>query len=484
MTAALPYRYLVFFLLLLLATTRAMPQHSNALPTMLMVSDVHFNPFHDPAKVVELARSPAKDWETILGRKDSPSQASGFQELSKACGLRGIDTPYSLFSSAVRAMHRDAGDAAMIIFTGDALAHRFDCMYEKTQPGATAEQYSAFTAKTIEYVLLQLHSAAPGAKLYFALGNNDSDCGDYKLSEDEPWFDILGKVAAAGMSGAWTEEAARNFRHGGYYNVKMSSPMRHTRMIAINDMFLASGYKNCKGEGNRDSSEKQMVWLQTQLDEARANHESVWIIGHIPPGVSTFATFIQQIKKRNLCTAEGKANTYMPTERLSEILEKNADVIKLAVFGHTHLDELKLVEGPNRTAFPLKITPALTTVGGNQPSFTVARIDVDAAQIADYTVISAPDKEGHTWSKEYTFSESYGYKGLTAESVRSLIADLRKDPGLESKKSQDYVLHWSVGAVRNQVQPAWLGYVCSMDKLNPAAYKQCVCEGPLGPFLR
>jgi hypothetical protein len=132
----------------------------------------------------------------------------------------------------------------------------------------------------------------------------------------------------------------------------------------------------------------------------------------------------------------------------------------------------------------MKITPALTTIGGKLPSFTVARIDVDEAQIADYTVISAPEKEGHTWSKEYTFSGAYGYKGLTAESVRSLIADLRKDPGLESQKSQDYVLHWSVGAERNQVGPAWSGYVCSMDKLNPAAYKQCVCEGPLGPFLR
>ncbi len=69
-----------------------------------------------------------------------------------------------------------------------------------------------------------------------------------------------------------------------------------------------------------------MAWLQTQLDDARAHHERVWVIGHIPPGVSPFATFVQQLKKRNLCTGEGKASTYMPTERLSEILAKNADV--------------------------------------------------------------------------------------------------------------------------------------------------------------
>jgi len=298
MTAAFRYRYLVFSSLLLFATTSAMPQHSVAVPTMLMVSDIHFDPFYDPAKVNELARSPAKDWEAILARKDSSSQESDFQYLGNACALRGVDTPYSLFSSAVQAMHRDAGNAAMIIFTGDTLAHRFDCMYEKTQPKATAEQYTTFTAKTIEYVLLQLHHAAPQERLYFALGNNDSDCGDYKLNEDVPWFDMLGEVAAKVMPDAWTEEAARDFHHGGYYSVMMSSPMRRTRMIAINDMFLADGYKNCKGEENHDSSKKQMTWLQTQLDEARAHHEHVWIIGHIPPGVSVFATFVQQIKKK------------------------------------------------------------------------------------------------------------------------------------------------------------------------------------------
>lgn len=451
---------------------------------MLMVSDIHFNPFHDPSKVGELARRPAKDWEAIFARPDSPSQAEDFERLSTGCKLRGLDTPYSLFSSAARAMHRDAGSAAVIVFTGDALAHRFDCMFEKTQPQATPEQYTSFTAKTIEYVLRQLHDAAPQAKLYFTLGNNDSDCGDYRLSEDEPWFDLLGDVAATVMTGAWTREAAHDFRRGGYYNVEMAPPMRRTRMIAINDIFLAGGYKSCKGEESRGPADRQVAWLQTQLDEARAHHERVWIIGHIPPGVSAFATFLQQRKKRNLCTAEGRASTYMPTERLGEILAKNADVIQLAVFGHTHVDEVKLVEGPDGTAFPLKITPALTTIGGNLPSFTVAQIDVDAAQIADYTVISAPEKEGHSWRREYTFSQTYGYKGFTSDSLRGLIAELRDDPGLESRKSQDYVLNWSVGAQRNQVQPAWPGYVCSMDKLNPAAYRQCVCEGPLGPLLR
>jgi sphingomyelin phosphodiesterase acid-like 3 len=85
------------------------------------------------------------------------------------------------FASAISAIHRDAAGASFITISGDLLAHRFDCMFAKTLPGATREQYTVFTAKTIEYEVLQLRHAIPGATFYLALGNNDSACGDYRL---------------------------------------------------------------------------------------------------------------------------------------------------------------------------------------------------------------------------------------------------------------------------------------------------------------
>jgi hypothetical protein len=44
-------------------------------PTMLLISDLYFNPFHDPKKVKELSAAPAKNWEAIFARGDSASQA-------------------------------------------------------------------------------------------------------------------------------------------------------------------------------------------------------------------------------------------------------------------------------------------------------------------------------------------------------------------------------------------------------------------------
>lgn len=453
-------------------------------PTMLLISDLHFNPFHDPKKVKELSDAPAKDWEAIFARGDSATQAVDFEALRTACKLRGIDTPYSLFSSAMKAIHRDAARAAFITVTGDMLAHSFECMYEKTQQDPKSGKYSEFTAKTMEYEMLQLRHAAPDALLYFAIGNNDSDCGDYRLDLDEPWFGLLGKVAAANLGKTWDSAAAQSFAHGGYYNVKMPAPMQNTRMISVNDMYLAGGYKTCSGVADPEAGKSQVEWLKAQLNDARAHHEHVWIMAHIPIGISPYATFLQQIRKMNLCKPEGMPNTYLPTDLLTETLSKNADVIKLALFGHTHVDEFKLVEGADGRSFPLKITPALTVIGGNLPSFTVADIDIENAQIADYTVVSSTDKEGTSFAKEYTYSEAYGHKGLTPKNLRAIIDEMRKDTTLSTKLSQNYVLNWSVGAIRNQIQPAWPGYVCGMDMMNPSAYKQCVCESPLGTLLK
>ena len=81
------------------------------LQTVLMMSDTHFNPFHDPAKVKQLVEAPAGKWEEVLASPDSPTQAQDFEALRIECKLRGIDTPYSLFTSAIQAIHRDAAEA-------------------------------------------------------------------------------------------------------------------------------------------------------------------------------------------------------------------------------------------------------------------------------------------------------------------------------------------------------------------------------------
>jgi sphingomyelin phosphodiesterase acid-like 3 len=77
-----------------------------------------------------------------------------------ACKLRGIDTLYSLFASAISAIHRDAAGASFIPISGDLLSHRFDYMFAKALPGATPEQSTVFTAKTNRSATAQKYCAS------------------------------------------------------------------------------------------------------------------------------------------------------------------------------------------------------------------------------------------------------------------------------------------------------------------------------------
>src|SRR5580700_2198839 len=59
----------------------------------LMVSDIHFDPFHDPAKAKQLADAPVGEWNAILAGAASTDAAAAFERLQKTCNAKGIDTP-------------------------------------------------------------------------------------------------------------------------------------------------------------------------------------------------------------------------------------------------------------------------------------------------------------------------------------------------------------------------------------------------------
>ena len=64
---------LLFFLSIAMARQAAAQTHAPATTiSALMVSDIHLDPFYDPAKAKQLAAAPASEWEQILSSPDSP----------------------------------------------------------------------------------------------------------------------------------------------------------------------------------------------------------------------------------------------------------------------------------------------------------------------------------------------------------------------------------------------------------------------------
>src|ERR1035438_7167417 len=77
----------------------------------LFVSDIHFDPFHDPAKAQALISAPVTRWQSILSAPPSPNQPQAFDALQQACNARGVDTPFPLLHSSLEAMRSRQPDA-------------------------------------------------------------------------------------------------------------------------------------------------------------------------------------------------------------------------------------------------------------------------------------------------------------------------------------------------------------------------------------
>jgi sphingomyelin phosphodiesterase acid-like 3 len=297
----------------------------------LFVSDIHFEPFWDPAKAAKLKAAPVSEWNAILAEPASADQAAKFAELQETCKARGADTSYTLYESSLRAIHEEASGAKFVVLSGDLMAHDFSCKFATTFPEAKPGEYRAFAEGTIEFVMRKLRGALPGVPVYAALGNNDSDCGDYQLDPDSAFLAEIGKSLTADFPARERAEALRTFGEGGFYSVRLPAPMAHTRILVLDDLFMSQRYATCGGKANPAPAAAQIVWMEQQLNAARRSHEKVWVMSHIPPGVNPYATATRVL---DLCSG-GKPTMFLKSEALPDAMSNYGDVIELAIFAET-----------------------------------------------------------------------------------------------------------------------------------------------------
>jgi len=467
----------------------------------LFLSDIHLDPYHDPAKVTKLNAVPAAEWPSILNAPPAPTQPADYAALQTACNGHGTDTPDALWRSSLAAIRARSSQVRFATLSGDLLAHQFDCRYKTLLPGATHADYLAFVEKTIGYIVSTLREALPGVPIYIALGNDDTGCTDYQLNPAHDEF--LARIAPivvgalpADLSPADRDTVLRDFATGGYYSVPLAD-VPHTRILVLDDVFLSSSYATCAGRPDPAPADAILEWLQTQLAAARQQHQQVWVLGHIPPGVNLYAT----ARRLPMVCMGAKPSMFLGSEALADVLSSYPDVVRLALFGHTHSDEMHLLTSqplnlqgaedigkdpkgtitpnvPPQPALPLKITASITPVNGNRPTFTLASVDPSSATLVDYTVIMASNLTGiaATWSPEYTYSAAYHQPAFDAAAVATLISGFRADPAAKSAASQSYLRNYFPGDLSPILSLAWPQYTCSMDHDSAAAFAACACR--------
>jgi sphingomyelin phosphodiesterase acid-like 3 len=260
--------------------------------------------------------------------------------------------------------------------------------------------------------------------------------------------------------------------------------MHNTRLIALQDIFESTHYRECNGEGSTAPAADQIAWLRAQLTKARQNGEQVWVMAHIPPGVDVYTAYHRYLFAPGEACNVRQPQMFLSSPALGDTLAEFGDIVRLAIFAHTHMDEIKLLAGPNGTAVPVKLVPSISPINGNDPSFIVAQVSPQTAILKDYEVYTASNAQGADWGREYRFSEVYHLPDFSANSVQQLTSALIADKAGEDQTSRAYERYFLSGGgtfAALGLQRLWPEYSCSLRERDPAAFHRCMCSPAAAP---
>jgi hypothetical protein len=434
--------------------------------TVLLVSDLHFNPFADPSIVPTLAATPAAGWRAVL-QGSSVTRPSGF----------GADANYPLVQSALNAMRSTAPHPAFVVVTGDFFGHDFDDNYAGITGDTTQAGLSAFAARTVEFLALQMAAAYPRVPVFPSIGNNDSDCGDYTTQPGGPYLRAVAQAWAplANRAGG-APEFASTVAVGGYYAAGL--PAGAGRLVVFNSVFWSPKYEDCVTPQS-DPGAQALAWLGWTLYGAQTVGERVWAAGHIPPGADMYGTthsgapVCAQRVQPMFATRYGTV--------FDSLMAQYGGTVPLAFTGHTHMDEFRVWSGTGGARVAGKGVPSVSPFFGNAPAFLVAQLAPDGS-IANYTSYvlgnlqqassgAAPAR----WARSYDFNSAYGQQGLNTQSLLA-VAQAAQTDGPARKQ---YIQSYDSGTGSARITPSnWPAYGCSMGHTSRADFTACFCGAP------
>ncbi len=448
--------------------------------TVALLSDPHLDPFRDPAKAKRLAVAPVNEWANILAEAPSSDAAAQFAALQKTCNEKLSDADAQLELSAFD--DAKAAHPALVLVGGDMLVHAFSCRYRTLldPSGTDAGGLADFAVKTVEFQLTELQRRFPDTPIHLALGNNDTDCEDYSLDEDSRFLNRLTEAVAAGWHGVPPHDrtaAKQDFKRFGSYALPLAGSVPNTRVIVLDDLYLSSDYQGtCGKQTNRASGTALLNWVGAQLAQAKRAHQSVWLLAHIPPEVNIYRTYLHP---HDICHGEAPSS-FFPGDAFNNLLVQYADTVRVFISGHTHIDEMHLLEGTpaHSGAIALKTIPSISPVSTNAPAYLLAQIDPTGATLLDYKkrIASAPTGATIQWSTAYDFRERYQEPAFTATAVSDLLQRWRSAPDRSAAQIDAYQTSIASGLRLFAFRASWPQQLCAMQHSSAVGFATCACS--------
>ena len=422
-----------------------------------MLSDLHFDPYSDPAIMEELGAK-------LLPGCGAPAAAS--------YSRFGSDTNYPLLKStlenvtAMAATNHIHYDYAII--TGDFLVHDFDTTYRKCVGGG-AESYRKFARDTLGFVDREIAKALPGVPTFAALGNNDSDQGDYAEPSDSflqdvgrDWSHAWGKFPPAAR-----EKALASFTRAGNYAVPSPVTPKHDFVILNSNLWVARNTQACS---DADPDPRgQFQWLVQVLGDVKRAGGTASLVLHILPGVDAMKSSLG---------APRLLWTDRCTQRFIAVLSDFRGVVDGMYAGHIHRDDFRLL--PDREGHPLlsiHVVPSVSPVYLNNPAVEIGWYDRKNGELRDYAPfyldLTSPQP---AWAMEYVFSQAYGRGQVNLDVIGELSRAIQQHSS-QSGVGKSYARYYAAGAPSLLTPDNWLTYTCTQTEMTLSDYAHCKLAG-------
>ncbi|XP_046392438.1 acid sphingomyelinase-like phosphodiesterase 3b [Ischnura elegans] len=365
----------------------------------------------------------------------------GVSSLRRPAGKYGdysCDSPWRLVESAARAMKSLHGDnIEFVLWTGDSIAHVND------------DYLSSEKVLMVMQNLTDLLRHTFSSQFVFpVLGNHDF----YPQNQLPPRRHPMYKKVADMWRHWLPTEAIDSFEKGGYYTIEQKG--RRFRLVALNtNLYYRANHQTIRGgrgfrkvtttkrgrpwedgaaneessaapdeeEDDEDDPAGQWRWLEGVLEKSMRNRETVYLVGHVPPGVEERSGNA----KEPLGSFKERVN-----RRYLNLVRKYSHVIVGQFFGHHHSDSFRVIYSED--GLPISwmfiapsVTPWRTPAGANNPGIRLYKFDTNTGQVLDYVqyyldLDAANHLDTAEWKVEYNLTSFYGLSNVSAASLHEL----------------------------------------------------------------
>lgn len=314
------------------------------------------------------------------------------------------------------------GQPDFIAWTGDNVEHSIS-----KDPRVTTNATIQITQFIKDY--------SPESVVFPIHGNHEFDpmnIQDFNLKLN-PVIELISEAWAHWLPEDVKEQYLKNtyfsFKASDYPNTtdEFKRKMKNTRIISLNtqncyvynfhlmDQFYDPGH--------------QLEWLENLLREMEKTGEVAIIIGHMSPGTSDCANII--------------------STRMRAIYDRFQHVIRLSLFGHTHMEEFEVIRSmtDKKPVGVNHISPSLTTFTNQNPSFRAITLDVVTklpVKIETYTFDLQKANKDDSYAKfffSHEFAVEYGLPDLSPASLFDLTQDFKSDEYLALKYKSNMFAH-------------------------------------------